>query len=136
MTATPSPELFWLVATILMTALVWVPYIVNRIAENSLWAALSNPNPDTRPRAAWAHRMESAHGNAVENLVISAPLVLAVHVTGAATALTATAAIVFFYARAAHLIIYVLGIPLLRTTAFFVGFLVQMVLGVSLLIAL
>ena len=124
--------MFWLVGTILMTALIWVPYVVNRIAENGLWAALSNPNPDTRPRAAWAHRMESAHGNAVENLVIFAPLVLAVQVTGAATALTAGAAMVFFYARAAHLVIYVLGVPLLRTLAFFAGFLAQMVLALAL----
>jgi len=38
MNAALPPELFWLVATALMTALIWAPYIVNRIGENGLWA--------------------------------------------------------------------------------------------------
>lgn len=100
MNAALPPEVFWLVAVTSMTALVWVPYIVNRIGENGLWAALGNREPDARRRAAWAHRMESAHGNAVENLAIFAPPALAVHVTGASTALTAGAAMVFFYGLA------------------------------------
>lgn len=128
-----QPELFWLVITTILTALIWVPYIINRIAENGLWPALRNPNPDTRPRAEWAHRAESAHRNAVENLVIFAPLVLAVHATGVATPLTAGAAMIYFFARAAHLVIYILGIPLLRTIAFFIGFVAQMALGLTLL---
>lgn len=133
MNETLHPELFWLVVTTLMTALIWVPYIINRIVENGLWPALRNPNPDTRPRAEWAYRTESAHRNAVENLVVFAPLAMAIHSTGAGTPLTATAAAIFFFARAAHLVIYFAGIPLLRTVAFFVGFLAQMILGLTLL---
>lgn len=110
-----------------------MPYIVNRMSENGLWTAISNPRPDTRPRADWAHRMECAHKTAEENLVIFAPLALAVQVTGTATALTAGAAMVYFYARAAHLVIFVLGIPLLRTLAFAVGFAAPITLGLSLL---
>lgn len=103
------------------------------MSKNGLWTAISNPRPDTRPRADWAHRMECAHKTAEENLVIFAPLALAVQVTGTATALTAGAAMVYFYARAAHLVIFVLGIPFLRTLAFAVGFAAPITLGLSLL---
>lgn len=133
MTEPLQEEMFWLAATTLMTAVIWVPYIINRILENGLWTALKNPNPDTKPNAQWANRAESAHKNAVENLVVFAPLVLAIQFTGVATPVTATAAMVYFFARAAHLAIYVLGVPLLRTIAFFIGFLAQMVLGLTLL---
>lgn len=128
-----SPELYWLVATIILTALIWVPYILNRIIEDGLWSALKNPEPDAQPKAAWAYRAECAHRNAVENLVIFAPLALAVHVAGASTAVTASAAMIYFFTRLAHLIIYIFGIPLLRTLAFAVGFFAQMALALSLL---
>jgi len=36
-----STELYWLVMTLLMTSLFWVPYIINRMLEqgilNALW---------------------------------------------------------------------------------------------------
>ena len=39
-----SRELYWLVLTLLMTALMWVPYIGNRLREqgvlNALWIAM------------------------------------------------------------------------------------------------
>lgn len=128
-----STELFWLTLSILMTALIWVPYIVNRLIEHSPWPALMNPQPDLRPKAQWAERLMRAHDNAVENLVIFAPLVLTLHVTGASTTMTATACMVYFFARISHLLLYAFGVPLLRTVAFFIGFLCQMVLGLSIL---
>lgn len=128
-----SPELFWLTVTALMTAVIWVPYILNRIMEVGLWGALRNPEPDAHARAAWAGRMQAAHTNAVENLVVFAPLAIAVHVTGMGTASTALAAAVYFFARLAHILIYAFGVPGLRTVAFFVGFLAQIVLGLTLL---
>lgn len=133
MSDTLSSELFWLVATTLMTAIIWMPYIINRIVENGMWLALRNPNPDVRPRSEWAYRAQNAHHNAVENLAVFAPLALTVHVTGTSNEMTAMAAMIFFFSRAAHLVIYTAGIPLLRTVAFFVGFLAQMVLGFSLI---
>ncbi|MBL4888396.1 MAG: MAPEG family protein [Candidatus Lindowbacteria bacterium] len=133
MTTVLSSELYWLVLVTLMTALIWVPYIINRIVEEGLWTALKNPNPDTRPNAQWAFRAEAAHKNAVENLVVFAALVLALQMTEAATPMTAMAAMIFFYARAAHLVVYVLGIPLVRTIVFFIGFLAQMVMGLTVL---
>lgn len=37
-----TTELFWLTATVLMTALMWMPYILNRIAVRGLIGALAN----------------------------------------------------------------------------------------------
>ena len=72
--------------------------------------------------------------NAVENLVVFAPLVLAVHVTSSGTPVTAAASMSYFFARAAHFAISVLGVPIpLRTAAFLIGFLAQMALGATLL---
>ena len=126
-------ELFWLTSTVTLTALFWVPYILNRMKEHGVWAALRNPQPDLRPRAAWAERMMRAHTNAVENLVIFAPLVLALHATGMSTPATASACMVYFFSRLAHYLIYTLGLPLLRTVAFVIGFMAQMMLALTLL---
>ncbi len=126
-------ELFWLTLTITMTALFWVPYILNRIAENGVWGALRNPNFDEPPKAQWADRMIHAHTNAVENLVIFAPLVLMLSVTGISTSATVGASAMYFFVRAAHFVVYSLGVPFFRTVLFLAGFLAQMIVALTLL---
>jgi uncharacterized MAPEG superfamily protein len=126
-------ELFWLTLTITMTALFWVPYIINRMQEIGVWTALRNPKPDEPPKAQWAHRMTHAHRNAVENLVIFAPLVLTLSATGTSTSLTASATVLYFFARAAHFVIYTLGIPFFRTVAFAAGVVAQLTIALTLL---
>lgn len=123
------PEYVWLNATIILTALLWVPYILNRLAEHGIWPALRNPDVDPRPRAAWAHRLMRAHANAVENLVLFAPLVIMVVALGKADAMTANAAGLYFAMRLAHPVLYTLGVPFFRTMVFFIGFLCQMALA-------
>jgi uncharacterized MAPEG superfamily protein len=69
----------------------------------------------------WAGRAKRAHLNMIENLVLFAALVLAVAVANKANATTALGAMIFFWARLAYAIIYVIGIPWLRTLAWFVS---------------
>ncbi|MFZ2725391.1 MAG: MAPEG family protein [Methylococcaceae bacterium] len=128
-----STELFWLTLTIMMTAIIWMPYIVNRLIENSPIPALMNPQPDLRPKALWAERLMRAHANAVENLVIFAPLVLIIQQNNLVNSSTAFVCMIFFFARLAHVLLYVFGVPLLRTIAFFIGFLCQMNLALTIL---
>ncbi len=128
-----STEIYWLTLTALMTALFWAPYILNRFYEIGILPAVLNPNIDEAPKATWAQRMMSAHKNAVENLVVFAPLAIAVHLTGMSTELTATAVKVYFFARLIHFVVYSLGVPLMRTVTFLIGFACQMVLALSLL---
>ncbi|HLN10146.1 MAG TPA: MAPEG family protein [Xanthobacteraceae bacterium] len=120
-----SHELFWLTLTVAMTGLFWVPYTLDRVACRGLAGALANPSPADKPQSAWAVRQMNAHYNAVENLVLFAPLVLTVQALGIATATTALACAVYFWARLAHYVVYTLGIPGLRTLAFTVAFLAE-----------
>lgn len=129
-----TPEIYWLTLTSVMTALLWIPYLVNRIVETGPWATLGVPR--LQPDAPWAGRLMRAHANAVENLAIFAPLALSVPITGSGSSATAIACSVYFYARAAHVLAYVAAIPVLRTLAFTAGFLAQMFLAMHILGAL
>ncbi len=126
-----STELLWLTLTVVLTGLVWVPYILDRIYVRGLMRAIGNPQPDDMPQSRWADRMMRAHANAVENLVIFAPLVLTAHALGISTGVTATACIVYFWARLGHLVVYTLGIPGLRTLTFAVGFAAQAAIALA-----
>lgn len=128
-----SPELLAAIQVAVFTGVLWMPIIANRLYEMGVWNALKNPEPDLRPRAAWAYRLGHAHRNAIENLVVFAPLAVAVHVLDVGTSLTAFWSAVFVAARVAHAVIYACGIPLLRTIAFLLGFAAQAVLAVTVL---
>jgi uncharacterized MAPEG superfamily protein len=117
-------ELLYLVYVTALTGLLWVPYILDRIATWGLGAAVSYPdNPPAQ--SAWARRMIKAHHNAVENLVVFAALVLAAQDLGISNSAVATAAMVYFWARLVHVLAYTFAIPWVRTLAFTVGFLCQ-----------
>ncbi len=74
-----SQEIFWLVLTVFMTSLFWLPYILNQLAVLGVLEAMRESAPVTDRLAPWAQRAKRAHANAVENLVIFAPLVIAVY---------------------------------------------------------
>jgi uncharacterized MAPEG superfamily protein len=69
----------------------------------------------------WAGRAKRAHLNMLENLVLFAALVLIAAAAGKANATTALGAAIFFWARLAYAVIYVAGIPWLRTAAWFIS---------------
>jgi hypothetical protein len=53
----------------ILTALLWIPYILDRIAVWGLTDTVGYPeNP--KPQSPWARRMKAAHTNAVENLAV------------------------------------------------------------------
>ena len=116
-------EFFWLMLTIILTGLMWIPYILDRAALRGLAVTLGNPSPSDKPQSAWAQRMMAAHDNAVENLVLFAPLVLVAHALQISTGTTVAACAVYFWARLAHFIVYTLGFPVLRTLCWTAGWL-------------
>jgi len=126
-----SRELFWLTATVILSGLLWIPYVIDRAMVRGLWAALDNPSPNDKPPSPWARRLFFAHENAVENLVVFAPLVLILDSLNISSRTTVIACAVFFWARLAHAIIYTIGAPVLRTLAFCVGFIAQVVLALA-----
>ena len=123
-----SRELFWLTATIVLTGLLWIPYLIDRCRVRGLMGAMDNPKPNDTPQSPWAMRLYFAHTNAVDNLVIFAPLVLILDSLNISTTTTVMACAVYFWARLAHAVIYALGVTVLRTLAFTVGFIAQIVL--------
>ncbi len=123
-----SRELFWLTLTVVVTGLMWVPYILDRIMIRGLTGAMDNPKANDTPQSPWAMRLYFAHTNAVENLIIFAPLVLILNALDYSTTATAIACATYFWARLVHAIVYTAGVPVLRTLAFTVGFLAQAVL--------
>lgn len=132
-TETLTTELYWLTITVLMTGLMWVPYIINRIIEQGMGFAIWDPQGETQTQFAWAERMTRAHNNAVENLIIFAPLVLALHLTSLNNELTAMACMVYFYSRLTHFLVFSFGVPVLRVLAFMVSVVAQLVLAFTLL---
>jgi len=128
-----SQELYWLTLTLIATACFWLPYILNRIYEHGLIPALHNPHRDQPAKAGWANRMQYAHQNAVENLVLFAPLVLILHTQNISNQLTQSATCIYFFTRLVHFVSYSLGIPYIRTVAFFIGFLAQMAMAFTIL---
>lgn len=126
-------ELYYLVAASTWTAILWMPYIVDRLlAGPGLLHEVGYPQEETKLHP-WAARLKKAHLNSVENLVVFAPLVLAAHVAGVSTQATVWAAMIFFWARIAHTLSYTFAIPWVRTLAFSVGFGCQATFAVVLL---
>ena len=129
-----TTELYWLTLTTLMTALFWVPYILDRLAVRGVVPALSDTKPESGgPHSLWAQRAIKAHQNAVENLAIFAPAVLVAHVLGISTPATQTAVVVYFFARLVHFLVYTAGVPVVRTLAFAVGWGAQIIIIASVL---
>ena len=123
-----TQEFFWLALTIALTGLVWVPYILDRFATRGIMGTFANPGPELPPQSDWAARMKAAHYNAIENLAVFAPLVLMLDALDISTAATVAAAAIYFWARLVHLVVYTMGVPVVRTLAFLVGFGAQAVL--------
>ena len=97
-------EIFWLTMSVVLTGLLWVPYMVDRIKVRGLTGAMDNPTPKAKAQSAWAQRLYFAHTNAVDNLVLFAPLVLILDSRNISTDITAAACAAYFWARLVHAI--------------------------------
>jgi len=112
-------ELFWLTLTVILTGLLWVPYVLNRCQVRGLGGAMANPSRNDKPQTEWANRL------------IFAPLVLILNAIDYSTKWTVLACAVYFWARLAHVLVYAMGVPVLRTLTFTIGFLAQAVLALA-----
>ena len=121
-----KPEMTYLVWVTILTALIWIPYVLDRIAVWGLTDTVGYPEAP-KPQSPWARRMKAAHVNAIENLVVFATLVLAANAVGISNSATAFAASLYFWARLVHLLAYTFALPWVRTLAFTGGFAAQAV---------
>jgi uncharacterized MAPEG superfamily protein len=125
-------ELLYLVYVTVLTGLLWVPYILDRIVTRGLVDAVGYPD-NPRPQSAWARRLMKAHLNAVENLVVFAALVLAAVAAGVSNSVVVGACVVYFWARVVHALAFTFAVPWIRTLAFTVGFAAQVAIASQLL---
>jgi uncharacterized MAPEG superfamily protein len=117
-------DLVYLTYVTVLTALLWVPYILDRIAVRGLIDTVGYPE-SPKPQSSWAQRLMKAHANAVENLVVFATLVLVANALGVTGDTLATAAVIYFWARLVHALAYAFAMPWVRTLAFTAGFFAQ-----------
>ena len=129
-----TPELYILTLTVILTGLMWVPYITARMFSRGIAATLADPaNPAFAPDPGWAERARRAHANAVENLALFAPLVIILAFTGAGTPATILASQIYLGARLVHYLVYAAGLPVIRTAAFIAGFAATLVIAAAIL---
>jgi uncharacterized MAPEG superfamily protein len=84
-----STDLKYLAFTAILTASLWIPYVVCQVITNG---ALKPPNyvdPTPRPLPLWGRRADRTYINAVETFAPFAALVIAIHLAGKADATTA-----------------------------------------------
>lgn len=126
-------ELLSLVWVTILTTVMWIPYVLDRVAVLGLRDTVGYPL-EAKPQSPWARRMKAAHDNAVENLVVFATLVLVANTLGITNSATVLAASLYFWARFVHVIAYTFALPWIRTLAFVAGFVAQAVFAWQILV--
>lgn len=121
-------ELRYLVYSALFALVIWFPYILAAMGKRGLGSVAGYPTGVYGDLPEWAQRNQRAHVNLVENLVPFAALVIVAHLAGATDGMTAIAVRLFFWARIAQAIVHIMGIPWLRTLAFFAGWIACLIL--------
>ncbi len=117
-----TTDLRYLAYTALLTAGLWIPYIVAQLVTNGPLRPANYVDPAQRPLPLWGRRADRTYVNAVEAFAPFAALVLIAHVTGKANAMTAFWATCFFWLRLTHAVVYLLAIAYVRTVVFTLGF--------------
>lgn len=117
-----TTDLKYLAFTAMLTAALWIPYIVCQVMTNGFLQPPNYVDPTPRPVPAWGKRADRAYLNAVETFAPFAALVIIAQVAGKADAMTAFWAMCFFWLRLAHAAVYLLAIPYVRTLIFTLGF--------------
>jgi len=117
-----TTDLSYLAYTALLTAALWIPYIVCQVMTNSFLAPANYVDPAPRPVPLWGQRAHRAYLNAVECFAPFAALVIVAHIAGKADAMTAFWAISFFWLRLAHAVVYWFAVPYVRTVVFTLSF--------------
>jgi uncharacterized MAPEG superfamily protein len=117
-----SIDLRYLAYTAMLTAGLWIPYIICQVTTNGFLGRENYHDPAQRPVPLWGKRADRTYLNAVESFAPFAALVLVAHLTGKANSMTAFWAMSFFWLRVVHAIVFLLAVPYIRTLVFTLGF--------------
>ncbi len=127
-----TTDLTMLVWSTILCLLLAVPYSMALVGRLGLPVMAGN-RENFPVVEGWIGRAKRAHMNMVENLVPFAALVLTAHVSGEANATTALGSQIFFWGRVGHAVVYYAGIPWVRTLAFAVSLVGEVMILVQIL---
>jgi len=111
-----KPELTLLACAVGLTFIQIIVAVLLTLPQVGLPALLGNRDDMPKIEGA-ADRAHRAYRNMFESMILFAPLVLAASLAGRANATVILGAQIFLWSRLAYAIIYVIGIPALRTLA-------------------
>ena len=115
-----KPELLWLMWAVALTFAQMLIAVGGATLQVGLPKLTGNRDGLT-PCTGWAGRAQRAHHNMLENLVLFTALVLIAVVSGKTNPTTLLGAQIFVWARLAYAVVYVAGIPWLRTLVWLVS---------------
>ena len=115
-----KPELTYLLWSVVLT---FVQMGIAAAAANQVVGLnkLAGNRDDLPVFVGFAGRARRAHLNMLENMVLFSALVLIAVVANKTNATTAMGALIFFWARLVYAVIYLIGVPWLRTLAWAVS---------------
>merc|ERR1712019_313167 len=128
-------SLKYLALTAFFCLIQWFPYILAKVMVQGLTASLKykdidhlkDPSGEGKPSLVlpgWASRAVNAHRNTVENLPSFAALVLVANqvvVNQDDKDMVNTSSAIFFFCRVAHCIVFISGVPGIRSIIFAAG---------------
>jgi uncharacterized MAPEG superfamily protein len=115
-----NPELYLLVWAVVLTFVQMLIAVQGSMMQVGLLTLVGNREGFPEMKG-WAGRAMRAHLNMVQNMALFIPLVLVSVTAGASNSTTLLGAQIFFWARVVYAIIYLIGIPWLRTATWAVS---------------
>ena len=115
-----TPELTLLVWSAILAFVQMIIAVAGAQLQVGLPPLVGN-REDLPPMTGWAGRARRAHLNMLENLVLFAILVLVAQMSGKTNAMTLLGCQIFFWARLAYALVYIAGVPWLRTVVWVVS---------------
>ena len=126
-----SPDLKYLLFSVVLT---FVQVLIAAAAANhEVGLTKLAGNRDGLPEyTGFDGRAKRAHLHMLENMVLFTALVLIAAAAGKANATTAMGAMIFFWARLVYAVVYLIGVPWLRTAVWFVSVIGMVMIAVQL----
>ena len=121
-----KPEMIWLVWAVALAFVQVLVAVTGAFTQVGLMKLIGN-REDMPKLVGWVGRAERAHVNMVGNLVLFAALETAVAAMGRSNETTMLGAQLFVWFRVAYAVIYLAGLPWLRTLSW-VGSVVGLVM--------
>jgi uncharacterized MAPEG superfamily protein len=115
-----KPEMMLLVWTVLLAFVQMLVSVTGATLQVGL-PLLAGNREALPPCTGWAGRASRAHHNMLESLVLFAALVLIAVVAGKTNSTTLLGAQLFFWARLVYAVVYLAGVPWLRTAVWLVS---------------